>query len=864
MFDLIIFPLSLETGQERYDLPGLLVLSATRKAARMRAQDHLALYCKLHTIAGSSAGASSPAQPGVALTQAQLREILTRLAETYFTFSGSITAGLRVVAARLNDFLLNRNLKSAHEGQIVATLNMAVIHGDRLVVAHAGATHSFLLAQNEVLHFDDGQAGRGLGLSRQIIPRFYQASLNAGDLLVLCADPPASWNERTLVNSPQLSFDHLRRRLTSDAGIDLQAGIVRFQAGKGQVSYWRTGETAHFPGKTPVDGRRAPRREASPGSAVQKEAPAPYEPAADAQASANEPAAARAEPEATPGGIDQVLAMGVTTVESSQEDSEKTVASAEVFLGLTGDKRTSEQEAPAAPHQVKPQQIPQADRIVGRASDVMGGQAVARPGIRRESGRAAVRSKESKHAFAAPSTPRQPGAFQKRLAALGDKARQGLKNTGLFLVRMGRDVSKGLARIIPRQYDAEGHVIPFFNLSTGQMLAIAIIIPLVVVAVGTTVYARLGVTEEFHKRLQSAKEYAQQASQLKDPVQQREGWRQAYALLLEANKLGVNDETLALKKQIVDALDELDGIIRLDYQPAISGNLPSGVIISGIVTTLNDVYLLDSSQGRILRLYRVSSSYDIDPTFNCGPGQAGAIIINPLIDLVSLPTNNEMHSTVMGIDAGGNLVYCAPNLTGFDSVPLALPDSGWGNIVGMTLYGNTLYVLDPKANAVYRYDGLDGVFNNPPHLYFDNIIPQMNDIIDLAVDQEFLYLLHADGRMTVCQSSDFAFAATKCTDPAPYGDSRPGYEPAPLSFAGSHFTHIQTTEPPDPSLFSLDSANKSIYHLSLRRLNLQRQYRAVINGNFPLPNEAATAFAIAPNRRVLVAFGNKLFFAALP
>jgi hypothetical protein len=383
------------------------------------------------------------------------------------------------------------------------------------------------------------------------------------------------------------------------------------------------------------------------------------------------------------------------------------------------------------------------------------------------------------------------------------------------------------------------------------------------VAIGTTVYARLGLAEEFQKRLQSAKEYTQQASQLKDPAQQREGLRQAYAMLLEANKLGGNDEAQALKKQIVSALDDLDGIVRLDYQPAISGNL-SGVTISGIVTSLNDVYLLDSSQGRILRLYRVSSGYEIDPTFNCGPGQAGAIIINPLVDMVALPTNNDMHSTVMGIDAGGNLVYCAPNLTGFDSLPLALPDAGWGNIAGITLYGNTLYVMDPKANAVYRYDGMDGVFNNPPHLYFDNVIPQMTDVIDLAVDQEFLYLLHADGRMTVCQSSGFAFAATKCTDPAPYGDSRPGYEPNPLLFAGSRFTHIQTTEPPDPSLFALDAANKSVYHLSLRRLNLQRQYRAVIDGNFPLPNEAATAFAIAPNRRVLVAFGNKLFFAPLP
>ncbi len=118
--------------------------------------------------------------------------------------------------------------------------------------------------------------------------------------------------------------------------------------------------------------------------------------------------------------------------------------------------------------------------------------------------------------------------------------------------------------------------------------------------------------------------------------------------------------------------------------------------------------------------------------------------------------------------------------------------------------------------------------------------------------------------MTICESPGFAFATTKCTDPAPYGDPRPGFDPAPITFPGARFIQIQTTQPPDPSLFALDEANKSIYHLSLRRLNLQRQYRPKVDGNFPLPNSAPTAFAIAPNRRALIAFGNQVFFAPIP
>jgi hypothetical protein len=510
----------------------------------------------------------------------------------------------------------------------------------------------------------------------------------------------------------------------------------------------------------------------------------------------------------------------------------------------------------ATGHAVAPASAPAAAHAPGQAQTV-------RRGERFERGRSVPQKAKERRVPANRSLPRQPGALRTGLAAMGANIRLAFYRAAQFLVKISKMASGGLDRAIPRQYDAAGHPIPFFNLSPAQMMAVAIFVPLIVVAVGTTVYVRSGLSEQFLDRLSVAQNYAQQAAQLTDPVQQREGWKHAYAQLLEADKLGRNDESQALKQQIIKALDDLEGYVRLDYQPAVSGGLPADVSVTNIVATSNDIYLLDSSRGRILRLYRTASSYELDPKFSCGAGSAGTVIINPLIDLVALPANNEMHSTVMGIDSGGNLVYCAPNLTGFDSRPLALPDNGWGDIAGITLYGNTLYVLDPKGNAVYRYDGSDGVFTDRPHLYFDNTIPQMGDVIDLAVDQEFLYMLHADGRMTVCESSGFAFAATRCNDPAPYGDSRPGYEPAPLVFPSTHFVHIQTTEPPDPSLYALDATNRAIYHLSLRRMNLQRQYRSMVDGNFPLPNEEATAFTIA-HRRVVIAFQNKVYFASLP
>jgi hypothetical protein len=885
LFDLIIFPLSLDTGRELYELPGLLVLGAPRKAARMRAQDQLVIYCRLVTISANGSGVT--AVSGGGLTKAQLQEIMSRLAETYFTFSGSVTAGLRAVAARLNDFLLSRNLKTPQEGQIVGTLNLAVIHGERLVVAHAGATHSFLLSKTQVQHFDDGMAGRGLGLSRQAIPRFYQTTLEAGDLLVVCADPPATWTQKMLANSPQLSFEHLRRRLLSEAGEDLQIGVVRVQPGKGQISFWRPGEAQRQAGRSgsrPVHSKPRPAPEEIParvdlpktppasGLKVENQAPTAPEPDAGFSFGTTDVPSLEAIPLEQPGPLDGELSILDQQAPARENGKDHGFSSD----GVAGVIKTGTEE-PISPLPPTPQPIRQGpvraggNRVIpnhargtepSRQSQSQRSPLGQRPMGGGEANEPTARSQKNVRAVGKPQ--RGPGAFQKGLTAFGQKIGLGLQRMAPFWAKSRRGMAAAVARVIPRKVDSEGRTEPFFNLSSAQMLAIALITPLIVVAVALTIFTRLGRSEQFQKNFLAAQRYAQLAEQQKDPIQQREDWKQAYASLLEGDKFGKSDESQALKTQVLNALDGLEGFVRLNYRPVVSGGFPPEVKITRIVTTLNDVYLLDSSQGRILRLYRTASGYDLDPSFNCGAGKAGTMIINPLIDMAALSPNNDMHSTVMGIDAGGNLVYCSPSQSGFDSRPLALPDSGWGTIVGMTLYNDSLYILDPKTNAVYRYDGNNGVFPDRPHLYFDTTIPQMNDVIDLAVDQEFLHLLHSDGRMTVCESSGFAFTATRCTDPAPYGDTRPGFEPAPLTFLGSHFIHIQTTQPPDPSLFALDAANKSIYHLSLRRLNLQRQYRPLPNGDYQLPNESPTAFAISPNRRALLAFGNQVFFAMIP
>ena len=201
--------------------------------------------------------------------------------------------------------------------------------------------------------------------------------------------------------------------------------------------------------------------------------------------------------------------------------------------------------------------------------------------------------------------------------------------------------------------------------------------------------------------------------------------------------------------------------------------------ITRIVPNVNDMYLLDSNQGRILRIFRSGqTTYELDPAFACGPGKYATVVVGKLIDIAPLPPNNIAKAAVMGMDSNGNVLYCGPNNP--PSVfQLEAPDMNWGKPSRVVYFQDILYVLDTQTNQVYRYLVTDGKFTGKPRLYFDDRIPHLSDVIDIGVDQEYLYLLHADGSMTTCNETGIK---TTCEDPAAYGDSRVGRDPAPLKF----------------------------------------------------------------------------------
>ncbi len=233
-----------------------------------------------------------------------------------------------------------------------------------------------------------------------------------------------------------------------------------------------------------------------------------------------------------------------------------------------------------------------------------------------------------------------------------------------------------------------------------------------------------------------------------------------------------------------------------------------------------------------------------------------------MVDILSIPKRNASTAILIGLRSDGTLLECEPGATPFEE-GLAPPPSGWRAPKAFAFYLGDTYILDAQANAVWIYRNSD--FTQQPRLFFNQQIPPMQDVIDLAVNQDDLYLLHQDGHVTLCTFSGLEVASTACIEPLPYIDRRPGRE-GQFLIPSSPFIEINATFPPDPSLYLLEPTSQTLYHFSLR-LAYQRQLRP-LNPFIPRASNApapATAFTLSPDHRmVFMAFGNEVLYAGMP
>jgi hypothetical protein len=448
-----------------------------------------------------------------------------------------------------------------------------------------------------------------------------------------------------------------------------------------------------------------------------------------------------------------------------------------------------------------------------------------------------------------PSPPPQPKP--KREPVIGPALLTFGRAVGTTLQQFFASLGVLIRRILPDE--------KILDLPPSVMLFGAVAIPLIVVTVAGVVYAREGRGRLYQEKLTQAQSVAEQALPLQDPLEIRAAWEQVLFHLDEAAHYGDTQDARDLRTYAYSVIDNLDIVERINYQPGIVNGLPRDVQVVKIVANAdNELYMLNGENGYVLRATYTDKGYELDPVFNCGP-VPGPLQVGPLIDIEVLPRGQEDGATLLGMDANGNLLRCTP---GEENAPLSMqmapPDINWGDPKAFALDGGNIYVLDPQTNAVWIYWAIDG-YTELPTYYFGNQVPPLQNVIDMTVSDGDLYLLHDDGRMTVCDYSSYVDAPTRCTESADFMDLRAGYQSG-QQMQGTNFAQIQFAPPPDPSIYLFDPTDEAIYHLSMR-LAYQRQYRP----SEPLSlSDEVTAFAVGRDRRAFIATDDQVYFAIMP
>jgi hypothetical protein len=812
--DLNLLTISRLAGHDQAELAGLQIVVPPRRPARSRKADQLILY-----LAQSGNASLSPAHQ---------EQLLAKLGQAYYQTSGSVTSAMRALAEALNKFLLDRNLRNASSGrQAIGLLTQVVVRGRQLYLAQSGPVHAFLLAAEKTEHVHDPDtAGRGLGLSRTTSLKYFQASLEPNDTLLLASQPDPTWTKNTLVGLHGQGPESLRRRLMGRASTDLSAILIQAKPGKGQTQLLQTKPAA---------------------------APAPVEEQEQEATYAN----LDQELESIPAAADTRLPVPPETTVSSLPKPEPARESGSVRTDEAGEAPEIEVESTtrSAPPPGQPAESPPWDDGIGAepvsSAEKQVEQTVLQPSTSQAEGAqtslpVAQPMDVSAPAISPPEPQTATSVQEKSPPNLLARAGAGL--TGL-LSRAGRGLLGLVVKVIPSEAS--------FSLPSPVMAFIAVAVPVLVVTIASIVFAQLGKATQFQDLYAQALEQATLTQGQTDPIALRSGWSRTLELLNQAEEYGTTTETRQLREYAQQSLDEMDDIRRPDYQPAIIGGLPETVKITRLLVVDGDLYMLDANSGNVLRGLVTSNGYEVDRSFQCGPDQSLIYQIGPLIDIAPSPYSAPQ-SVVLGMDANGGMLNCFLNQPP-EAYILALPDRlNSGELAGLSEGLGNVYVLDPLASAVWIYFG--SAFEEQPVFFFGDQVPPMQDVVDLAVEKDDLYLLHADGHMTICTYSSLGVSPTRCSEPVPYMDFRVAPVGEPFEWPNP-YTQVITTQPPDPSLYVFDPKSQAILHFSLRNLAFQRMYFPKTELG-PLP---ATAFTVNPlDRTIYLAINERVYYANLP
>lgn len=373
------------------------------------------------------------------------------------------------------------------------------------------------------------------------------------------------------------------------------------------------------------------------------------------------------------------------------------------------------------------------------------------------------------------------------------------------------------------------------------MAGVALFIVFLVAVLTLTAWSTYSGSIRRQRALDQAHQHIQQALQATDPAVQHSHWE---AVLTTLAGMSDEPEAASLKRQAQEALDRLDGVIRID--PILLRDFGSDFSARRLVVHGTSLFLLDVERQEVILL-------PLDETGEGVTGESAPAILRGgeeregqhVAALVDMAWNRAeggwTTNALVVLDESGRLwVYDPAWPEGV--YPLFLgPTRGEGAIEAMAAFDGRLYLLAPMANQIWRYRPRDGGYPDQAEPYFPTSAPEpLAEARDLAIDGS-IYTLFEDGRVAkYFEGQAVPFQVANVPTPSPhfvalavdilradgllYLADRPNQRIVILSSGGEF--HAQLCPPPDVfrslDALALDDTGSRLYVLSGGQLYVVR------------------------------------------
>jgi hypothetical protein len=217
--------------------------------------------------------------------------------------------------------------------------------------------------------------------------------------------------------------------------------------------------------------------------------------------------------------------------------------------------------------------------------------------------------------------------------------------------------------------------------------------------------------------------------------------------------------------------DRLMVINRRDL--TIVASFPQAGLSRGVLQG-QDMFVLDNGNDQVYRITLTDDGLSMQPNsrqalaFMRRTAQVNEYQVGDLVDIAWAEDGSGLSqdNVLVAVDSSGLVIDCAPRFSDTCGTQRLQGVENWLTPVAIQVWNGRLYVLDPGANQLWRYDppgANTGALPNAPLEYFSGEgRPDIRTAVDFAIDTEgVVYVLLANGSMLKYRGGervDFAFA----------------------------------------------------------------------------------------------------------